>query len=252
MSLDHCAALVAAGDPLRWATVLAAPRAARGVLIALYALNLEIARAPWASAEPLVAEMRVQWWRDRLDDIACGGSVPGHPVLEAVAPLVDPPAAALLDRMAEARRWDIGRDPFADAAALSAHIDATAGGLMWLAARALGAPPSAEAAVRDVAAGQGMAAWLAAVPALAARGRAPLPGDPAALARAAAARLARGRRARGQVPGRAASALFPAVGAAGVLARAAADPARVAAGTLAPSEAERRARLAWLALTGRW
>ncbi|MFN6978791.1 MAG: squalene/phytoene synthase family protein, partial [Gemmobacter sp.] len=177
MSLDHCAALVAAGDPDRWATVLAAPVAARAVLIPLYALNLEIARAPWASAEPLVAEMRVQWWRDRVAEIGAGGAVPGHPVLAAAAALVDAGAASILDRMADARRWDIWREPFADAAALEAHVDATAGGLMWLAARALGAPDAAEGMVRDVAAGQGMAAWLMAVPALAARGRAPLP-DP--------------------------------------------------------------------------
>jgi phytoene/squalene synthetase len=252
MSLEHCAALVAAGDPDRWATVLAAPVAARRVLIPLYALNLEIARAPWASAEPLVAEMRVQWWRDRVEDIARGGTVPGHPVLEAAAALIDADAAAVLDRMAEARRWDIWREPFADAAALTAHLDATAGGLMWLAARALGAPPGAEGAVRDVAAGQGMAGWLMAVPALRARGREPLPAEPAALARAAMARLEAGRRARGGLPSGAAPALYPACGARRILDRARAEPARVEAGALAPPEALRRSDLAWLALTGRW
>ncbi|MFN3642414.1 MAG: squalene/phytoene synthase family protein [Gemmobacter sp.] len=256
MSLDHCAALVEVGDPDRWATVLAAPVAARAALIPLYALNLEIARAPWASAEPLVAEMRVQWWRDRLAEIGAGGAVPGHPVLAAAAGLVDAGAAAILDRMADARRWDIWREPFADAAALEAHVDATAGGLMWLATRALGAPDAAEGLVRDVAAGQGMAAWLMAVPALAARGRAPLP-DPtgsgiAALARAARARLVHARRRRAALPRSAAPALLPAWMAAGVLARAAADPGLVAAGALAPAEAARRLGLLWRALSGRW
>jgi phytoene/squalene synthetase len=252
MSLEHCAALVAAGDPDRWATVIAAPPAARPVLIPLYALNLEIARAPWASAEPLVAEMRVQWWRDRVKEIAAGGTLRGHPVLEAVAPLIDPLAAAILDRMAEARRWDIWREPFADAAALAAHLDATAGGLMWLAARALGAPGTAEDVVRDVAAGQAMAAWLLAVPVLRARARDPLPGAPAVLARAALDRLERGRARAAVVPRGAAPALFPAIGARAVLARAVAEPGRVEAGTLAAPEVVRRARLAWLALTGRW
>jgi phytoene/squalene synthetase len=256
MSLEHCAALVAAGDPDRWATVIAAPPAARPVLIPLYAINLEIARAAWASAEPLVAEMRVQWWRDRVADLGAGRAVRGHPVLEAVAPLVDPAAAALIDRIAEARRWDIWREPFADADALARHLDATAGGLMWLVARALGASGAAEAVVRDAAAGQGMAAWLVAVPELAARGRQPLPDTGAAavgaLARTALDRLRRARSRRAALAARCGPALYPAATAGTVLRRAVADPRRVAAGTLQPAEVVRRAALAWCALTGRW
>jgi phytoene/squalene synthetase len=182
--------------------------------------------------------------------MAGGERVPGHPVLEAAAPLIDAAAAAILDRMAEARRWDIWREPFDGADALVAHLDATAGGLMWLAARALGAPDGAEGAVRDVAAGQGMAGWLMAVPALRARGRDPLPEAPATLACAARVRLDRGRQAA--LPRSAAPALYPAIGARAVLTRVMADPARVEAGALGPSEARRRADLAWLALTGRW
>ena len=39
---------------------MAAPPAARPGLLALYAFNLEIARAPWVVSEPMLAEIRLQ------------------------------------------------------------------------------------------------------------------------------------------------------------------------------------------------
>lgn len=66
MSIAACAALVARGDPDRFAAIMAAPPAARARLFPLYAFNLEVARAPWVTKEPMIAEMRLQWWRDVL------------------------------------------------------------------------------------------------------------------------------------------------------------------------------------------
>ncbi|MDZ4135714.1 MAG: squalene/phytoene synthase family protein, partial [Paracoccaceae bacterium] len=66
MSLQACADLLERGDPDRFAAILAAPPSARGALLAIHATNLEIARAPWASSEPMLAEMRLQWWQDAL------------------------------------------------------------------------------------------------------------------------------------------------------------------------------------------
>ena len=58
MSVAACAALVARGDPDRFLAVMAAPVAVRARLFPLYAWNLEVARAPWVTAEPLIAELR--------------------------------------------------------------------------------------------------------------------------------------------------------------------------------------------------
>ncbi|TNF18762.1 MAG: phytoene synthase, partial [Rhodobacteraceae bacterium] len=58
-----CAAIVEKGDPDRFASAMAAPVAARARLFPLYAFNLEVARAPWVTQEPMIAEMRLQWWR---------------------------------------------------------------------------------------------------------------------------------------------------------------------------------------------
>ena len=202
MSLHACAEMVRAHDPDRFAATLAAPPAARPRLWPLYALNLELARAPWASAEPTVAEMRLQWWVDALADLAAGDVPPPHDVLVAVAALTAemPDLLVPLQALAEARRRECWREGFSDTGALAAHLDATAGNLMWASALALGAPVAAEPVVRDFAWGAGLANWLRAVPALAARGVAPLPdGSPAAiraLADEGLARIARSRKAR--------------------------------------------------------
>ena len=43
------AGLVERGDPERWRSAMTAPPAARPGLMALYAFNLEVARAPWVA-----------------------------------------------------------------------------------------------------------------------------------------------------------------------------------------------------------
>ncbi|MGL4242615.1 MAG: squalene/phytoene synthase family protein, partial [Beijerinckiaceae bacterium] len=149
MSIAACASLVERGDPDRFAAVMAAPVACRAQLFPLYAFNLEVARAPWVTEEPMIAEMRLQWWRDVLENAASGAARahevagPLHYLIRDFGLPVD-----VMDRLIAARHWDVGRDGFADAGALAAYIEDTGAGLIWLAARALGAPERAEVAVR--------------------------------------------------------------------------------------------------------
>ncbi|KCV83576.1 hypothetical protein ATO10_02410 [Actibacterium atlanticum] len=246
MSLEACAGLVGRGDPDRFAAVVAAPADARAVLLPLYAFNVEVSRAPWVTAEPMIAEMRLQWWRDALEEIGQGGPVRRHEVVDALAPVLDAAAAEELDQLVAARRWDCYRDPFDDAAAFEAYINATSGNLTWVAARALGATD--EQAVRDVGYAIGVANWLRAIPQLEALGRVPLVDGRteavAALAQGALARLTR-------VSKPARPAVLSGWQARGILKLAAKDPAAVAQGGLVPSEFARRGGLLKAALTGR-
>ncbi|WP_254915593.1 squalene/phytoene synthase family protein [Haematobacter massiliensis] len=140
MSLDACARLVEKGDPDRFLATMSANPEARDRLWPLYAYNLEIARAPWASREPMIAEMRLQWWVDTLDAIAAGKSHHAHEVAGPLSTLIQERGldAGALRAMAEARFWDVWQEPFADTPALLAYLDATSGNLMMEAARALG------------------------------------------------------------------------------------------------------------------
>ncbi|WP_273524219.1 squalene/phytoene synthase family protein [Rhodosalinus sediminis] len=251
--LGACAELVRRGDPDRFRAAMAAPPPARGVLFPLYAFNLEVARAPWVVSEPMLAEIRLQWWREALEEIAEGQPARRHEVVQPLARALDAEGARLLDTLVAARRADLERAPFADEAALWDYLDATAGTLHWVAARALGA--AEEGVVRAAGQAQGLAAWLSAVPELEARGRLPLPdgrGEAVArLAKEGLARLGRARKRRAAVSREARAALIDVAGSAAILARAAAAPARVAEGRLAPNPL--RERLALIAAaSGRW
>jgi len=184
VSFEACAALVEKGDPDRFLATMAAPVAVRRVLFPLYAFNVEVARAPWVTQEPMIAEMRLQWWRDALEEIANGGPVRKHEVTTALAEVLDAEGARTLDGLVAARRWDIYKDAFEDDHHFEDYLNATTGGLMWTAVRLALAehgipvpergPAGLEDNVKRFAYGVGIANWLRAVPELAARGRIPL------------------------------------------------------------------------------
>ncbi len=256
MSVAACAALVRRGDPDRFLATMTAPPEARAKLFPLYAFNLEVARAPWVTQEPLIAEIRLQWWRDALDEIGGTGHVRAHEVTTPLAEILRAAAipVAPLDALVAARRWDVGREPFAGEGALWDHLDATAGTLMLTAVRLLDAAD--ERVVRAAGQAAGLAAWLVAVPELEARGRLPLP-DAAdtsikRLAEDGLDRLAVARAGRASVPNAALPAMLAGWRAEPILRLAARQPERVVAGQLLQSEFARRWSLLWRAAVGRW
>jgi phytoene/squalene synthetase len=248
--VDELAAEVRRGDPDRWRTAMLAPEAARAGLFALYAFNLEVARAPWVASEPALVAIRLAWWREAVEEIYDGRAPRRHPVVAGLAAAVgagDLPRR-LFEGMIEARGSEVeGRA--ADLAAVEGYVDHTAGHLMELAARHLGAEGAALPVVRDFARGAGTAALVEALPELRARGRDPLPegADVAGLAKRGLAAIARARAHRERVPAAAAPALLAGWQAEGLLRQAAAGRAPRRA---APAVA--RAALALRALSGRW
>ncbi len=251
MSLQACADIVAKGDPDRHLAAMAAPVEARRVLFPLYAFNVEVARAPWVASEPMIGEMRLQWWRDALEEIAQGRPVRKHEVTEPLAEVLDAEGARLLDQGVAARRWDLYRDPFEDQAHFNEYLDRTGGALMWVVARALGAAEAAETVVRRYGAAAALARFLQAIPELEARGRVPLvDGRPDAVARLAGEviRDLPGERAmRDLLPVSAWSALIEGWQASEILKQVIDDPGRVAAAGLGLSEFRKR----WILLRHR-
>lgn len=243
-AINACAALVHKGDPDRFLAAMAAPVAARGPLFVLAAFNLELARAPWVTREPLLARMRLQFWRD----VVSGEGPAAHEVAAPLRALIASAAlpADLLVGLIDAREGEIGTQaPFAAEAALLDYLRATAGGLLALSVLALGGPRSD--AVLDLGQAQGMANYLAAVPALQAAGRQALPeATPpaiAGLARSALARLDAARPGLREVPPPARPALLAAWRARPLLKQALARPEAVLAQGLGQSEFTRRGSL---------
>ena len=228
MEIAHCARMLERGDPDRWRAALAAPAALRAPLIGLWALNLEIARAAWASREAALCEIRLQWWDEALAALASGEAPERHPALQVLAPHLNAPAISALREIVAARRADLETAPFADRAALLGYLDQTGGALAEAGARlclaggalkgrsaggsmggighaipgAKGAGPDAAKgaleAMRAHGAAAAMARYLQGVAALRQRGRRPLPDDSSEairdLARDALERLLHSRR----------------------------------------------------------
>jgi phytoene/squalene synthetase len=248
--------MVEKGDPDRWRAAMAAPPVKRGGLMALYAFNLEIARAPWVASEEMIAQIRLRWWMDAVEEAVSGAMVRRHEIAEPLADAIrtaDLPQK-LFDEIIAARLTDASADPHADAAALTRYIERTSAHLMELAARYLGAPEAALPAVRRYGYGVGVAALLRALPELRARGRDPLPPgtDLAALAQSGLAAIGDARDDRAKVPPEVLPALLPGWLAAWRLQRVVAQPDAVMAGGLEVSEFRARMGLLRTALTGRW
>lgn len=247
-ALERVLAELRQADPDRFGASLTAPPALRPRLWALYALNLQAAAAPFAASEPMLAEMRLQYWLDRLADIGAGRRVDRHDVLDLLTEHWGRDAQDLGDLVA-ARFTDCHPQPFETEDDVLGYIDATSGAVMRHAARVLGAEGS-EPAIADQARGLGLAAWLTAYPVLQARGRGlrdPAPARLVSLARCGIAALDGAQTGRHLVPGTAAPAFY--AGCARLVLRAYAnDPSA----PRLPSDSRKRLKLALFSLHGRW
>lgn len=105
--------------------------------MALYAVNYEVAHAAEAAREPGFGAIRLQWWRDGLDEVTRGGAPRAHPALQALCAYA-PSSAAPMQALVDAREADLEAAPFAAWSDLEAYVDGTAGVLMKQAAAVCG------------------------------------------------------------------------------------------------------------------
>jgi phytoene synthase len=237
-------------DPDRWlASRFIADPQGRAEVVAIYALNDELARVGETVTQPLIGEIRLAWWRDRIEDLFNGRPIPAQPTLQALAaPIADGRLPqSLFEALIEARHLDLDPEPFAHSAALAAYLDGTAGAVMGLAARALSADAPL-AAVIQAGRAWGMAGLYRARAHWTARNRRWTPPDWGELDEGTL-----GARVRSEVDSSLAAArrdakalpvaAFPAVAYATLA-------AKYARGRES-GEVERRARLLWATATGR-
>lgn len=173
-----CEETVRRHDPDRYLSALFAPAERRPLLLVLYAFNHEIARVGEVVREPMLAEIRLQWWRE-----AAQSARDGHPRTHEVAhSLVELFARTgvpldLFEAVIDARARDAAGETFADLAALEAYADATSGGVMRIAARVLGAEGELDEQAGALGIAYALTGLLRALPFHAARGKLMLPLD---------------------------------------------------------------------------
>jgi phytoene synthase len=145
---DDLDQLIRRVDPDRWLTSrFIADQRARADVLALYAFDHELARARRAASTQLLAEIRLTWWREVLDQIFAGDPVRRHPVAEALADAVRrhglprAPLGAMIDGQIDA--LDQG---LLDQAAAMRWADAVEGSAAGLAATILDPASPTEAA----------------------------------------------------------------------------------------------------------
>lgn len=123
--------VVRAADPDRYVAALYAPDDRRADLLALYAFNAEISGIRDRVSQALPGEIRLQWWRDVIDEPAAGQ---GHPVAEALLSAIERhglPRQAFHDYL-DARIFDLYDDPMPTRGDLEGYCGETAAALVQL------------------------------------------------------------------------------------------------------------------------
>jgi NADH dehydrogenase [ubiquinone] 1 alpha subcomplex assembly factor 6 len=236
--LSPVAALVRRHDRDRYQTALFAPPDRREALFALYAFNYEIARVREAVTQPMLGQIRLQWWREAVAAAYAGAQPRYHVVAEPLAAVIRDlaPAREHFERMIDTRERDLADEPPATLGALEDYAEGTSATLLYLVVEVLGVTEaSTHAAVREVGIGYALTGLLRAMPFHARAGRCYIPAEIAGrsglnprdyaglrdtaglreavaeLAEAAAAHLQTARRYHREVPRPARAAMLPSV-----------------------------------------
>lgn len=129
------------GEPDRYLAATLAPAEARAGLAAVAAFAAELARVPATVSEPMLGDIRLQWWREALQN-GRAGTRSGHPVADAVSDAEQRFGLSpqLLEAMIDARELDLSGGMPQDDEGLRAYLVATQGNAFQLSLAVLGAP----------------------------------------------------------------------------------------------------------------
>jgi phytoene synthase len=165
-------------DPDRFLGALFAPAERREALFVLLAYNHELARAREVAKQPMLALIRLQWWREVVENAAEGRAPRQHEVAEPLHGCIAAGSLAAEDLlgMADAREAE-AEETIPTAAAFDAYLRGSAGGLNLAVARLLGVPGARLAEMQQAGALYGLAGVLRNTVALAGQGRCLLPED---------------------------------------------------------------------------
>jgi 15-cis-phytoene synthase len=176
---DTVRRIARSGDSDRALSALFAPGDARADLLALYALNVELARIAEQVTEPELGAIRLQWWREAILR-AAQGEATGHPVADALGAMQRRRALApeRIEGLIDARNFDLATRIMPDWSALETYLHDTAGALFALAATCAGVPRALlEPAASHAGLAYGLTGLMRALPVHAARGLVVLPAD---------------------------------------------------------------------------
>ena len=179
MKLSNIGQMAQKYDPDRFVCALLAPPEQREKLFALLAFNYEIAKTRESVSEVALGLIRLQWWREALDELNAG-KPRGHEVLHALLLLLKSKSIDLIDlqTMVDTREKDLIAEPFSNTDSLLSYLEATSGMLASCTAKILGVrEENLLQSAKQVGVNWGIIGVLRATPFLATQRRCFLPAD---------------------------------------------------------------------------
>ncbi len=187
--LSYAADQVRRFDYDRYLCSLFAPAKHREALFAVLAFNIEVAKTREAVTEPMLGQIRLQWWREAIAEIYDSdperGDIRRHEVAQPLGVAIrahDLPRRAF-DQLIDAREFDLTDQAPGSLSALVDYLDDTSAALFHLLSLILGARDVAtETAARGVGRAWGLTGLIRAIPFHARQHRCFIPQDVAAAA----------------------------------------------------------------------
>jgi NADH dehydrogenase [ubiquinone] 1 alpha subcomplex assembly factor 6 len=154
-------------DRDRYLAALFVPADRRAAVFALYAFNHEIAKTREVVSEPLLGRIRLQWWREAIEEAYGSGPFRAHEVMTPLAAAIREHGLSRehLDAMVDARELDLAEEPPASLGELEQYCADTSGRLQRLVLEALGVrDDDAAEAAREVGVAYALVGLVRAMP----------------------------------------------------------------------------------------
>ncbi len=151
--LSFCGEMVYGQDRDRFLSAMTAPPERREALFALYAFNQEVSKTAGVVSEPMLGQIRLQWWREAIEE-CYAGTPRRHAVVTALAQAIGAtrPTKTIFDALIEGREADLDFQPPQTMDDLERYAAATSGGLTELALEMVtGDAPSLSSECRQAA-----------------------------------------------------------------------------------------------------
>lgn len=130
-------------DPDRYRAALMSDNQGRKDLLILYAFHYELSKVPDVTSEPMLGQIRYEWWREAIDEIYSGREVRRHEISTPLSDMLKRTGVPRfwVDRLIDGRARDLDPQAFTDMDDAGSYARQTSGQLMQIGVKVLGGTP---------------------------------------------------------------------------------------------------------------
>ena len=130
-------------DPDRYRAALMSAAQGRDDLLILYAFHYELSKVPDVTSEPMLGQIRYEWWREAIDEIYAGREVRRHEISTPLAEMLRRTEVPRfwIDSLIDGRARDLDPQAFTDMDDARDYARQTSGQLMQIAVKVMGGTP---------------------------------------------------------------------------------------------------------------